>query len=264
MATLLFFIPLVTTVFASLVYRFTGKKDFWVFDLVQFMYMFFFSPLLFIWAKSFLRYILSSELGFSLTERSLFVIDTGFSVFFLYIYAFVVIHSMTKTFNLKRYKDPFYDFFEDSEFLHLWLSHQIMFFGAAVILLIFGLLNSVIAIDIQITRLTLHLVSIAGILCGIILYITSELTNPGESKRFMRILKLLYGVCFSILMLFYLALDPSYSSSHSIFWWVFMLFSSTTAVSFFSYRSKKAKTFLEMIAEYLKHIGWEFKVKEKL
>lgn len=262
MTTLLFFIPLVTTVLASLMYRFTGKRDFLVFDLVQFLYTFFFSPLLYIWAKSFLRYILNNELGVSLSSQNLFVIDTAFSVFFLYIYAFVVIHSLTKTFNLKKYKDPFYDFFKESEYLHLWISHQIMFFGAACILLVFGILNIFIPIQIGISRLTLHLVSFSGFVGGIVIYLTSELTNPAESKKFMRILKLLFGVCFSIVMLFYLALDPSYTGSHSIFWWVFMVFSSATAISFFSYRSRRAKTIIEVIADFFKHKEWEFKVKD--
>lgn len=235
-----------------------------VFDFVQFLYTFFFTPLLFVWAKTFLRYIVANELQLDLSDTALFVIDTVYSVFALYIFAFVVIHSLTKTFNLKKHKDPLYDFFEHSEYLHLWLSHIVIYVGASILVLVFGLINIFIPIEIDITRTVLHLVTVVGAMSGIVVFSSAWLSDPREKQKgnFMRLIKLVFGMSFSLLVLCYYVFDPSYSSEHSIFWWVFMLFAAATAVSFFSYRSQRAHNAIDRFLDNFKHNEWDFQVKK--
>lgn len=104
LAIFLFVIPLLTLVSGVLLYGQHGKKEFLKLDFVQFMYSFVIAPVMFVWLKSFLFFILRNELNFRLSISEIFIVDTIYSTLVMFIFAFVVIHSLTKSFNLKREK----------------------------------------------------------------------------------------------------------------------------------------------------------------
>ena len=128
---LLLVLPVIGTLVGLVFYRFQGKKDLLKIDIVQFYYTFILSPIVFVWLKTMIFVLLQANTH-NLSMKEIYSIDTAFSVVFLLIFAFVAMHSVTKTFHLKE-KDPLYNFFFDSEYIHLWLSHLAMAFGAVSI-----------------------------------------------------------------------------------------------------------------------------------
>ncbi|MCA9370211.1 hypothetical protein KC686_03570, partial [Candidatus Woesebacteria bacterium] len=126
----LFAIPILSSLSGLLLYRFIGKKQLFKLDSIQFLYAFVLAPLLFVWAKTFFYTLVSTQnLGIALSSNDVFILDTVFSTFLLFIYAFVVMHSLTKTFNVRMKDDPLYNIFHHSEYFHLWLTHLAMFGG---------------------------------------------------------------------------------------------------------------------------------------
>ena len=107
---LLVLVPIFTTIFGMLLYRFqNGSKEIFRLDFVQFIYLFIMTPTLFVWLKTFLFYLLRNELEYSLSINELFVIDTIFTVIAVFVISAVAIHSLTKTFWIKRHHNPKFD-----------------------------------------------------------------------------------------------------------------------------------------------------------
>lgn len=105
---ILFLVPTFAILSSLYLYQHTGKREILKFDLVQFVYAFILAPIVYIWLKSFLFVFLVSELNLHLSVTDLFIADTVLTIIFLYVFAFLVIHSLTKSFELKRLRDPFY------------------------------------------------------------------------------------------------------------------------------------------------------------
>ena len=171
-------IPILTALSALLIYQHNGKREFLKFDLVQFVYSFVMAPVLFVWMKSFLFYVLKAELELSLSINDLFIFDSIFSLSFMYIYAFVVIHSLTKTFKMRMLKDPLYDMFHHSEYFHLWLTHVMMFGGGIALSTAFSLINIFLPLPIVAGKSTLFMILGAGIIFGLALFVSVWLSNP--------------------------------------------------------------------------------------
>lgn len=242
-------IPILTALSALLIYQHNGKREFLKFDLVQFVYSFVMAPVLFVWMKSFLFYVLKAELELSLSINDLFIFDSIFSLSFMYIYAFVVIHSLTKTFKMRMLKDPLYDMFHHSEYFHLWLTHVMMFGGGIALSTAFSLINIFLPLPIVAGKSTLFMILGAGIIFGLALFVSVWLSNPLQGN-FMRLMKLLFGLAFLIHVISYYVFDPHFSVINGFFWLNFMAFATTVFCSLLLQRSAKANTLVDRLKDY--------------
>jgi hypothetical protein len=239
MVIFLFLVPLLGALSTLWLYRHTGKKEFFKFDLVQFIYGFIVLPLLFVWLKSFLFVIMRRELEITLSVTELFIIDTFFSVLFLFVFAFVVIHSLTKTFSLKYERDPLYDIFEHSEYYHLWLSHVVMFGGIMAVISFLSVLNLWVPFEIALSKLQFYGVLLVGMVLGLVAYIGTRQANYGTGQ-FMRLMKLTFGLFFLIHVVAYLLFDPAFNAGFGFYWFTFMGFAMAVLCSFRFDRSERA------------------------
>lgn len=242
-------IPLLALVSALFLYRHNGKREFLKFDVVQFIYSFIITPILFLWLKSFLFFILRSELDLHLSVNDLFVFDSIFSLGFLYVYAFIVIHSLTKSFKMKMLQDPLYDLFHHSEYFHLWLSHVIMFGGALTLITLFSVINSVMPLPLVANKLQFYSLLLAGLFGGVGNFLVVWLSNP-QQGNFMRIMKLLFAACFFIQVLVYFLLDPPFTAPHVFYWMTLLMSTVLVVLSLFFHRSRKAVSFANKLKDY--------------
>lgn len=252
-----YLIPFFAILSAITLYRLNGRKEFLKLDLVQFFYAFILAPALFVWLKTFLYYLLRSEVAINLGTGLLFVIDTLFSVLFLYIFAFVVIHSLTKSFWLQRSKDPLYNLFEHSEFFHLWLTHLIMYVGSMAIVSILSSFNLFFPLDIEMTRSAFYVVFGSGFVSGLFVFMIVWLSDPKqEEANFMRLMKLFFGFFFLIHVVLYFVFNPPFTPALGLYWWSLNLFTALVICSLFAYKSERALTMFDKIAAYFKHSKW--------
>jgi hypothetical protein len=257
MIVLLFLIPILVIISGLLVYPHNGKREFLKMDLVQFFYAFVVAPLLFVWLKSFMYVFLKNELGDSLSQTQVFIIDTAFSLMSLYVFAFVVIHSLTATFNRRLVRDPLYDIFAHSEFFHLWLSHIVMFIGLLSCLTILAFVNVFLPLDFTINKIWFYTLCGSGILAGTFAFLMVWLSDPKqEGARFMRIMKLVFGLFFMMYCVVYFIFTPSFDASKGMFWWSFSSVATLAAWSLFTYRSARAYTLFDRISNRFKHLTW--------
>lgn len=238
---------------AVLLFRHNGKKSIFNIDLVQFVYLFVVTPLLFVSAKTFLFYVVRNELAFSLSIGQLFAIDTLFTVIALYAMASVSIHSLTKTFWLRRRENPEFDIFRLSEYFHLWWSHITAYFGGMTLLTFISVANLFIPTQLEASRLVFLIVPVLGFIFGTVIFIGIWLSNPQQRHvNFLRIMKLLFGIFFALHSIAYLIVRPAFHVSYSIYWFVYAVFIAAGFCGIFFDRTKKADDLLDM----LKHIGW--------
>lgn len=257
MINLLFLIPILTAISGVLIYKHNGKKEFLKFDLVQFIYAFIFSPILFVWMKTFIYYLLKSDPDLNLSFNEIYVIETGFSVFFLYIFAFVVIHSVTASFNRKRLEDPLYDMFRHSEYFHLWLTHLVIYVGGMLLITIVSLTNLIVPLQFYSNRFGFYLLLLLGIITGVFTFFGVWLSDPKQKANFMRIMKLSFGFFWLIHIVVYFFFDPNFYTQYAVYWVSTMIFSSAVVCALFVHRSEKAI----MWYERLKYFKWGDNIK---
>lgn len=238
-------IPIAAIISTLGIYRRTGRREFLKFDAVQFIYAFILAPFLFIWLKSFLFYLLRQEIDIHLNSTEMFVIDTTFSVIFLYIFAFIVIHSLTKSFELKRYSDPLYDVFTHSEALHLWFSHTAIYTGGMTLFVLLSLVNVFVPALVETTRFFFYLMLVLGFVGGTFGFAGIWLSNFTDSPIFLRIMKIVVAFYFSIHVAVYFLISPAFNATNLIFWMVFMAFFAMALCSFVFERSERASGWFE-------------------
>lgn len=244
MFAILILLPVLTSLAAFLLYKQAGKREFLKLDLVQFIYAFILSPLAFIWIKSFILFFAKNEINPNLSQNELFVIDTGFSVLFLFFYAFVVIHSLTKSFELKKYHDPLYDIVTHVESFHLWISHTFMYSLTLLFIALLSLTNVFIPLSVELNKITFYSLLLLGSFCGLLAFSAIWLSNFTEYK-FMKLMKLIFALFFVIHILINFFVDPDFNSHYFVYWFVFALFGSTVFASYFVEKSKRSQRFLE-------------------
>ncbi len=242
----IFVIPILAIISAVLLFKFNGKRSILKFDFVQFIYAFVITPILFVWLKYFLFYILKQELSLRLSLNELFLADTILSVILLYVSFFIVIHSLTKTFNLNRQNDPLYDMVAHSEYLHLNLSHLAIYAGSMFVATLLSLSNLAVPLAIENTRNSFYAIFGFGLLGGIASFM-GIWKYDSPDPNFMRIMKLLLAFFFLIHAVAYFWFDPGFNTSYILFWFVFALYMATMFMSLFAERpEKKMKIFRRM------------------
>lgn len=257
MIALLYLIPVFSLISAVVVYRLNGKREFLKLDLVQFFYAFILSPVLFVWLKTFLYFLLRVEANVILTNGQLFLLDTIFSVFFMYVFAFIVIHSLTKTFNLNQTKDPLYNLFEHSEFFHLWLTHLIMYMGGMIFLTLLAAINIWFPLQIVLSESMFHIFFVSGFICGFFAFMIVWLSDPKQERaNFMRVMKLSFGFFFLVHVVLYFVFSPPFSPALGLYWWSLNAFTALVVCSLFAYKSERATNFFEKLSDFFKHSKW--------
>lgn len=194
------FLLIALLLLVPLTWRFSGRKELMKMDFVQFLYAFVLTPAIFIWIKTALFFNLRHELGVSVNDT--FWIDTTLTIIALYTYSFVVIHSLTKSFQIKKSKDPLFDLFEHSEYFHLWLSHLIVYSGALLVMFFLGEPNLFLPISIISSKSALYLGIVIGVLCGIMFYWGVWINKIEKQKSFDRIMKFQVYIYTFILLYF--------------------------------------------------------------
>lgn len=245
----LLLIPILTIFSGLFMYRYVGEKRFLKLDLIQFLQAFIFLPVMLIWSKSFLYYILSNELALGLSNKSLIVFDTILTVLLFYIFAFIVLHSLTKTFSLRKEQDPLYDIFELSEYFHLHLSHLIIYSGAIVVGLFFSTINVFFPLEIVLSRVGFFSLLGLGILFGVLFFLTIMSYEVADAQ-FTKIMKLLSGGAVILHVLAYYLFDTSFNATYAAYWFLFAVYMTLSTALLFVERSKKATSFFTRLQRF--------------
>lgn len=233
------------------IYKHNGKKQVFNLDLVQFVYLFVLSPILFVWMKSFLFFILRSESSLSLSVGELFVIDTAFTLAAFFIFSAVAIHTLTKTFWLRKNRDPEFDLFHLSEYYHQWWSHIVIFVGAMVLVTFISLANVISPLTVMHSQWQLYLVITVGFLFGMVFFLSIWNADP-KQRNFMKLMKLFVGLFFVLHVGVYFILDSLFRLSYGVYWFVFSMFIAMVISGLFFQRSK----WINKFRKRLQHQGW--------
>ena len=257
MGTILFLIllPIITLFAGIFIYKFQGKKDLLHLDLVQFIYTFILAPLLFIWFKTFFFLLLNTSAR--LSDQWLFILDTAFTMLLFYLYAFIVMHSLTKTFRLKSV-DPLYDFFYHNEYIHLWLSHLVMTLGGITLFVALAVLNLFLPQSIDFSRSILIILLGLAFILGIVGYLVVMLADPKQKARlsFTRIAKLAMGAGFLILVSGFFIFTPDFNANYLIYWFILTFFAGMVTIGAFSYKSPRLQERINIWVDKLTHFDW--------
>ncbi len=232
-------IPILTLLTAMFMYRYNGKREMLHLDLVQFMYGFVVFPLFFVWAKSFLFFLLQRWLEIEVSVTQMFLIDTFLSLVMLYLFAFIVIHSLTKTFSLKLERDPLYDLFEHSEYFHGWLTHAVLFGGIMLLMTVVAHINVFVPLQVEMSRWQFLLILLVAVGVGLVKFLIAWSTDLKE-REFLRFVKLLLGLSLVVHMGSYFLFEPPFSIEYGAYWFAFVVFVTATTCSFLFHRSERA------------------------
>jgi len=256
MKLFLLLIPLFTSLFGLAIYKFQDRKlEIFRLDLVQFVYLFLVTPTIYVWLKSFLFYILRNELDLRLSVTDIFVLDTTFSVLAFIVMAAIAMHSLTKTFRLKRDHDPKFDIFHLSEYFHLWWTHFVIWGGAILLASFVSISNVFIPFQIvNMSKIQFYSLLGFGLISGVLTFFSIWLSDADQGD-FMRIMKLVLAFFVLIHVVVYFVLDPIFNITNIGYWFVFAnLFSATLCASLFERYEKKNK--VQQLMDFFKHRGW--------
>lgn len=249
----LLLIPLITSILGILIYRYQDRKfEVFKLDITQFVYLFLMAPTLYVWLKSFLFYIVRNELDLRLSVTDLFVIDTIFSVLAFIIMAAIAMHSLTKTFKLKRQFDPQFDIYHLSEYFHLWWTHIVIWGGGMLLATFVSISNVLIPLQVGVTnKLQFYLLLVIGLTSGLITFFALWMSDAKQGN-FMRLMKLFLAFFILIHVLVYFIFEPAFNMSTAGYWFVFFnLFSAVVCASIFERYEKTNK-----IRAFFTHLGW--------
>jgi uncharacterized membrane protein (DUF485 family) len=220
------FFPVFAVTLGFLIRVFSGRKELLRMDMVQFFYAFVLTPSVIIWIKTVVFYILKKEIG-NLNVDDIFIIDTVLTLVSLYIFSFVVIHSLTKTFQIKMDKDPLFDIFKHSEYFHLWLSHLITYSGGLLLMLLLGFLNLFVPLTTMVSKNSLYIGLVMGVVLAGLFYIAMFLYRVKEQKKFDKVIKIQVYFCTLIILTCYFIIKLEYSPKYSLFWSSILFFVSS-------------------------------------
>lgn len=131
-----FSIPLILLIASFISQKFNGRRRVFRIDLIQVINAFVFVPAFYVWGKFFILRLFQTYLLSDFSMMAYFAVDTIFSIFSLILFGFIVIHALTKTFQLEKAKQQTYDMFKHSEYFHLWLTHLVFFWRATTVFMV--------------------------------------------------------------------------------------------------------------------------------
>ncbi|MBD3250396.1 MAG: hypothetical protein GF381_02400 [Candidatus Pacebacteria bacterium] len=246
-------LPFIIIFFSLLIYRFTGRRMFLKMDLVQMIYAFFTSPLLFIWAKHLIyQFFFDDQLKIAQVSFGLwFWLDTSFSVAFLLLYAFIIIHFVTKNFEIRRYKDEQFNILDFSEQLHLWVSHVGIYLGTMVLSALLALFNLFFPLPVEQNIFVFWFVPWLGVVLGVIVYLGIWLSNFTQGP-FLKVIKLGIAIQTSVLTATYLIIRPAVSPIYFVYWFILTISVSVFLTSIFLEKSDRLMQWAEKLHHKLK------------
>ncbi len=220
----LFIFPIFVSIISLYLYRFIGKKDFFKLDLVQFIYTFIIFPLFFLWLKTifYLSFVQNVSIG---VNTKFFIFDSVLSLSFLYMFSMVVIHSLTKTFNLKKNQNKDYDIFLHSEDFHLVYTHIGAFLWFVVISIIISIINMFFPLNIENINTYFDIVKfdklLILILSIVIFYIYDAVLNYTKIKQaiYKKLLFFLITIWFIVNIVLFFIFTPEFGIKY-IFYFV--------------------------------------------
>lgn len=263
MSWFLVLLPVAMILGSLFAYRFNGRREILRFDLVQFLYAFILTPVIFVWGKVLLFLLVKNGLNTGASEMTYLWLDSVFSLVFLYVFGFELLHSLTKSVSLQVSRDPLYDIFHHLEYFHLWLTHLIVFGGGLLIMTILGTANVFFPLDLQLTQAVFYAILATGLLTGSLIFLGIWLSDPRQEEgfHFMRIMKILVGCLFILHVVAYFLFQPRLQSTEVVFWWSALNFTALVIGAFLSYRSRRAKNWLEKVTTKLQHPGFDFRAQ---
>lgn len=225
---------------ANAIYRYNGRREFLRFDLVQFVYAFVVGPALFVWMKSFLFVLVKPHVPEAMSLGQFVTLDTIVGVIFLYIYAFIVIHSLTKSFQLKKTRAPLYDIFEHSEYYHQEVSHGVIYAGGMAAITVAALINVRWPMEVTVAENLIWLVSLVGVAGGWIGFMGIWLFDT-KNPIFSKLIKLLYASFFVCHVMATLMWNVPFNLTNGFFWASFFGFLTTVVLSLVLERPEQPK-----------------------
>lgn len=232
-----------------LTYYQTGKKEFLRFDLIQFVYAFVLTPIAFILVKTiiFRLFMANGPTQSPLLKSHLnrfFILDSLYGVFFLFSFAGIVIHSFTKSLQLKKSRDPLFDVFHQTEFFHKWASHLILYVGLLVLFALPALLNTHFPLPENKLEPSPLLATVSGTIMGFVVFFSIE-RGIRFSLKMRLLMKIAYAFLFLAHALAYFLFSPSFDFSHLLFWFSLSLFSILVVCAYFLDRIPKFEHFFD-------------------
>lgn len=245
-------IPVFALMASLFLYRHNAKREILKLDFVQFIYSMVLYPLIFVWFKAFIYYLLRGQLAVNISAGDIVLIDTVLSVMLLYVYGFVIIHSVTKSFNLKYYRDPLYDIFEHSEWFHLWFSHLAIYSGLLLAFSVASFLNIAIPLDWMANNRGFYPSLGIAFVAGLGGFAGIWLSDP-QQGHFLRMIKLLIAFVFSLHIVAFFIWEPDFDLRYGVYWVTFTAFFAMALTSFVVGRSRRTRRLLDRF----KHDLWE-------
>lgn len=253
MKFLLLSIPVITAIIGFGIYRFQdgNRREIFRIDLVQFMYLFVLTPTLYVWLKSFLFFILRNELTVTLSLTDIFVIDTVFSVVAFFTFAALAMHSLTKTFWLRRHHDPEFDIYHLSEYFHLHWTHIVIWTGGVGLVSFVSFINVFVPFQLDHTTVPFYSSLVVGAVTGLATFMGIWGSDPGQGS-FMKIMKIVLMLAFFGHVVTYFVFEPQFRMQYAAFWFSLFCFLFASIASFFFDKSPQAKKFRSLWL----HVGW--------
>lgn len=248
----LILVPFFTSILGILLYKFQGRsKEIFRLDLVQSVYLFLMAPTMFVWLKTFLFYLLRNELEPSLSVTEIFIVDTIFTVFAIFVMIAIGIHSLTKTFWIKRHHNPQFDLYHLSEYFHLWWSHIVIWGGVMFLISFVSLANVFAPLELYLAKNLFIGVQIFGTISGLFLFMLIWMSDPGQGN-FMRLMKLLLVFASVVHIVFYFVFNPQFNSRFIIYWFALSTFISAAGIGSVFERYERLSWFRNILL----HSGW--------
>ena len=140
-------------------------------------------------------------------------------------------HSLTKSFAVKKNKDPLFDVFEHAEYFHKSLTHLATYSGMLLLIFVFGCLNIFFPLLVTKSFGDLYIGIFAGMLLALIFYIFNRISKDENRKRFDRIMNLeIYFYTFTLVVV-YTIFRPKYASEYAMYWSTTSFFISSAVSS---------------------------------
>jgi len=203
-----------------------------------------------------LFYLMQHESDIALSSTQIFIVDTAFSMVSFIVFVAMAIHSLTKTFWIKRYYDPHFDVYHLSEYFHLWWSHVVMFIGGMSLACFASLANLAVPIPTIAGKSQFYSLLAIALLTGIMFFIIVWNSDPKQGN-FMRLMKILFGLFFLLHVIVYFVVDPAFNMAYSVYWFIFMAFFAMVVCSSFFEKYDKTNRFRSLFL----HVGWGENIK---
>lgn len=213
---LVFLIILISGLTLIILYRFVDRKKFVGFDMVGFIYAFFFSPLIYFCLRYMFFAMIDSE---TFRTKQFYLLDVLLNLILLFAYTGIVLHLLTKEVALRRIESSKEDILNYLERIHLIFSHLLLYLGGLLAAVFLGGMN--LYYPLVLDDISFVIILICSFLAAIGLGIGVWLSNFTKTK-FLIMIELVSTISLLAYFVFYLTNRPSFTGSFLIFWAIFL------------------------------------------